>query len=206
MSRNPGQMIRHTPAAERNRQPILEVLAAVLPESGLVLEVASGTGQHVEHFAAALPALQWQPSDPDPDARASIDARIRLAGLDNVRAAIALDVRRTPWPLEAADAIVCINMIHIAPWSAALALLDGAAAVLPPGGVLVLYGPYMRDGVHTAPSNARFDAYLRARDPQWGVRDLREVQAAAAAAGLALDRVLEMPANNLSVVFRKGSG
>ncbi|AOJ06399.1 SAM-dependent methyltransferase [Burkholderia mayonis] len=191
------------PATERNREPILDVLKRVLPARGIVLEIASGTGQHAVHFAAALPDLVWQPTDTEAAARASIAAWAADAALPNLRAPLALDVCVEPWPLAAADAIVCINMIHIAPWAAACALFDGAARVLPDGGVLYLYGPYRRGGAHTAESNAQFDAQLRSRDPAWGVRDLEAVAELGRAAGLALDEIVEMPANNLSVVFRK---
>jgi SAM-dependent methyltransferase len=188
------------PAPERNKGPILDVLQRVLPQTGLVLEIASGTGQHVAHFAAALPNLTWQPSDPDTRGHESI--RAWTEALPNVRAPLVLDVQR-PWPLTHADAIVCINMIHISPWEATLALIDGAARVLPQGGVLFLYGPYRRFGQHTAPSNAAFDASLRATDPAWGVCDLEAVEERAEAVGLRVDEIVEMPANNLSVVFRK---
>ncbi|HYG87490.1 MAG TPA: DUF938 domain-containing protein [Azospirillum sp.] len=187
------------PAAGRNRDPILAVLRRVLPERGTVLEVAGGTGQHAAHFAAALPDLVWQPTDPDPAHRASIAAWTE--GLPNVRPPLALDATRRPWPVERADAVLCINMIHIAPWAACLGLLGGAAEVLAPGAPLVLYGPYRRGGAHTAPSNAAFDADLRARNPEWGVRDLEAVETAAA--GFVLEEVVEMPANNLTVVFRR---
>jgi cyclopropane fatty-acyl-phospholipid synthase-like methyltransferase len=191
------------PAPERNKAPILDVLRRVLPAHGTVLEVASGTGQHVVHFARNLPDLQWQPSDMEEDHRNSIRARVAEAGLANVAPAIALDVLDRPWPVRDIDAIVCINMIHIAPWSAALALLQEARSLLPANGVLLLYGPYRRHGRHTAPSNADFDADLRRRNPEWGVRDLEDVQRHASDAGLALEQVVEMPANNLSVVFRR---
>jgi SAM-dependent methyltransferase len=179
------------------------VLRGALPPSGTVLEVASGTGQHVVHFAGNLPHLQWQPSDPEADHRESIQARIAASGLANVAPPLALDVLDRPWPLRGVDAIVCINMIHIAPWSAALALLQEAGSQLPPRGVLFLYGPYRRGGRDTAPSNAAFDADLRRRNPEWGVRNLEDVQRHAGDAGLELDHVAEMPANNLSVVFRR---
>jgi SAM-dependent methyltransferase len=188
------------PSAERNKEPILQVLRRVLPRAGLVLEVASGTGQHVAHFARALPLLQWQPSDPDPESRASVSAWTEA--LANVRVPIDLDVRG-PWPVARADAVVCINMIHVAPWAAAEALVAGAGKVLGPGGVLFLYGPFRRYGRHTAPSNEAFDASLRVQDPGWGVRDLEAVERLGAAAGFELVEVLEMPANNLSVVLRK---
>ncbi|WP_109479559.1 DUF938 domain-containing protein [Paraburkholderia sp. C35] len=194
---------QHAPAAERNREPILAVLARVLPASGTVLEIASGTGQHAIHFAAALPQLVWQPSDADDEARASIAAWTAHSGLANVRAPLALDVRNASWGIEAADAIVCINMIHISPWASAQALIDGAGRLLGPGGVLFLYGPYRRGGAHTAPSNAAFDAQLQSRNPEWGVRDMEAVVALADAAGFIAEAPVEMPANNFSLVFRK---
>ncbi len=194
----------HAAAADRNRAPILEVLRRVLPPSGLILEIASGTGQHVAFFAAALPALRWQPSDPSTAHLQSISAW--GAGADNVAAPLALDVEAQPWPVARADAIVNINMIHIAPWSATEALFRGAAGVLSPGGVLFLYGPFKRDGRHTAESNQRFDERLRGDDPRWGVRDLGDVQAVAASAGFLAPEIIPMPANNLAVVFRKNEG
>jgi SAM-dependent methyltransferase len=190
------------PAPERNKAPILEVLQRVLPARGTVLEVASGTGQHIVHFAQALPDITWLPSDPEADHRGSILARTTAAGLTNVAPPLTLDVRQRPWPVQA-DAILCINMIHIAPWEAALALLSEAGRLLPANGVLYLYGPYRRDGRDTAPSNADFDADLRRRNPEWGVRNLEDVQRHAADAGLALQEVVAMPANNLSVIFRR---
>lgn len=192
---------RHAPATARNRDPILAVLRDVLPEQGLMLEVASGTGEHAAAFAAALPALDWQPSDPDAEARASIDAW--CADTPNVRPAFALDAAAADWPIERADAILCINMVHISPWAATEGLMDGAERLLAPGAPLYLYGPYRRAGVPTAPSNEAFDADLKARNPAWGLRDLADVTALAASHGLRLDRVVEMPANNLSVVFRR---
>ncbi len=192
---------KHAPATERNRAPILEVLRRVLPPQGLVLEVASGTGQHAVAFAEDLPHLTWQPSDPDPDLRASIRAWSAVANLTNLRDPLDLDAAARDWPLDRADAIVCINMIHIAPWPAGLGLLDGAARLLPAGAPLLLYGPFMRDGRHTAPSNAAFDDSLKARNPAWGVRDLGKVERAAT--GFTLAEVVEMPANNLTVVLRR---
>ncbi|CAN7705557.1 DUF938 domain-containing protein [Cupriavidus necator] len=192
---------RMAPATERNREPILAVLRNVLPASGTVLEIASGTGQHAVHFAAALPGLTWQPSDPEAAARASIAAWTAHAGLANVRAPLALDVCRQPWGIDAADAVVCINMIHIAPWAAAEALFEGAGKLLCPGGVLFLYGPYRRGGAHTAPSNAAFDAQLRATDPDWGVRDMEAVIALGEAQGMRCDEPVPMPANNFSLTF-----
>ncbi len=199
------------PATERNRDPILAVLTRMLaPRDGAaaldgdVLEIASGTGQHVAFFAARLPGLRFQPSDPDPANRTSIAAWVAEAGLANVRAPLALDVMDEPWPIaHPVGAILCINMIHIAPWAATPALMRGAARCLPPGALLYLYGPFMREGRHTAPSNAAFDADLRARDPRWGVRALEQVRDIAHASGLALDEVVEMPANNLSILFRR---
>lgn len=191
------------PAPERNKAPILQVLQRVLPVRGTVLEIASGTGQHIVHFAAALPGITWQPSDPEPDHRRSIQARIAAAGPANVAMPLALDVRERPWPVQDIDAVLCINMIHIAPWDAALALLSEAGRLLPAGGVLYLYGPYRRDGRDTAPSNAAFDADLRLRNPEWGVRNLEDVQREAADSGLLLHEIVEMPANNLSVIFRR---
>lgn len=194
---------RMAPATERNREPILAVLREVLPATGTVLEIASGTGQHAVHFAAALPGVTWQPSDPDAASRASIAAWTAHAGLTNVRAPLALDVRVQPWGLEQADAMVCINMIHISPWASAEALFAGAGAVLSAGGVLYLYGPYRRDGAHTAPSNVAFDAQLRAANPEWGVREMEAVIALGAAQGLRCDAPIPMPANNFSLVFRR---
>jgi SAM-dependent methyltransferase len=196
---------RSSPSTARNRDPILAVLRRVLPAQGLVLEIAEGTGEHAVHFAAHLPRLQWQPSDPDPDARASIDAWRASAALSNLLPSIALDVTADPWPVARADAIVCINMIHISPWAATEGLMAGAARLLPRDGVLFLYGPYRREGRHTAPSNEAFDQDLRRRNPAWGVRDLEEVAALAARNGLDLKEVVEMPANNLSVVFRRSA-
>ena len=196
--------MRQAPAAERNKDAILDVLRQVLPERGLVLEVASGTGQHAVHFAAALSGVSWQPSDPDPENRASIAAYVSASGLKNAAAPIAVDARDASWPIDAADAIVCINMIHIAPWAAAEGLFSGAARLLSEGKPLVLYGPFKRGGRHTAPSNAEFDASLKRRDAAWGVRDLDDVTALAQRHGFELDREVPMPANNLTVVFRRG--
>jgi SAM-dependent methyltransferase len=176
----------------------------VLPSAGLVLEVASGTGQHVVHFARALPALEWLPSDADPAMVEAIESRLETEPLRNIRAPLRLEVHDRPWPIECAAAVVCCNMIHIAPWSAGEALLAGAAAVLAPGGPLILYGPFRVPGRATAPSNEAFDASLRTRNPAWGLRDLGEVTRTAAAYGFALDETVEMPANNLTVVLRRG--
>lgn len=193
--------MRTAPAVARNREPILGVLRDALPADGLVLEIASGTGEHIIHFARALPGLEWQPSDPSAEARRSIAAWIAASGLPNVRQPLALDAASADWPVATADAILCINMVHISPWAATEGLMRGAGRLLGQGGLLFLYGPYRRDGRHTAPSNAAFDADLRAHDPQWGVRDLESVAAEGDANGLLLDRVVEMPANNLSLLF-----
>lgn len=189
------------PATARNREPILEALRRVLPAHGTVLEISSGTGEHATFFGPNLPGLTWQPSDPDPTSRASIAAWIAATGAANVLPPLDIDVRMLVWPIISADAVVCINMIHIAPWEATPALFAGARRLLPPGGMLYLYGPFMRDGRHTAPSNEAFDASLRARNPEWGVRDLENVAAEAAQAGFYAPTVTAMPANNLSVIF-----
>ncbi|MBK1697010.1 DUF938 domain-containing protein [Rhodovibrio salinarum] len=193
----------HAPATQRNRGPILEVLMRLLPAEGTVLEIASGTGEHAVWFAQNLRPLVWQPSDADPEMRSSIDAHAQAQGVRTIQPAIALDVRHTPWPVRQARAVVCINLIHIAPWAAAAGLFAGAAGILPQGAPLVLYGPFKRNGAHTSDSNARFDASLRASDPSWGVRDLEDVDALAAANGFARQEVVEMPANNLTVAYVK---
>lgn len=191
------------PATTRNRDPILSVLARVVPAGARVLEIASGSGEHAVYFASRLPAVSWQPSDPSSDARASIDAWRAEAGVGNVDPALTLDVRSRPWPVDHPfDVVVCMNMIHIAPWAACQALLAEAPLHLVPRGILFLYGPYKRDGEHTAPSNESFDRSLRARDASWGVRDLDDVTRVARANRLHLDEVVEMPANNLSLIFR----
>jgi hypothetical protein len=194
---------QHAPATERNREPILAVLREELPDSGLVLEVASGTGEHAVHFARALPGLTWQPSDPSPDALASIAAWRETQGSANLLAPITLDAASADWPVVAADAIVCINMVHISPWESTLGLMSGAGRLLPFGAPLILYGPWRRAGHPLEPSNAAFDENLKARDPRWGLRLLEDVADCAAASGLDLSGVVEMPANNLTVVFRK---
>jgi len=196
-------MRRHAPAAARNRQPILDVLRQHLPAAGLVLEVASGSGEHVMHFAASLPNLVFQPSDPDSAARASIDDWARTTGLANVRPAVALDAQQAAWPVEQACAVLCSNMIHIAPWAAATGLIAGAGRTLSADGVLYLYGPYRRGGRHTAQSNDAFDRDLRQRNPAWGVRDLEDVAACANENGFSTPEIVEMPANNLSLIFRR---
>jgi SAM-dependent methyltransferase len=190
-------------AAERNRGPILAELQRVLPARGVALEIASGTGQHAAHFAAALPAWQWQPSDPNPAAVASVDAW--CAGITNVRPALGLDVMEAAWPgvPAALDAIFCANLLHIAPWPTCAALMHGAARHLAPHGLLLLYGPYQVDGEPTAPSNVAFDAELRARNPAWGLRRLAEVVQQAEGAGFALRERVAMPANNLLLVLER---
>lgn len=192
-----------SPAVFRNRGPILDVLRTVLPTQGVVLEVASGSGEHISYFAERVRALEWQPSDPSPAARASIAAWTAAERLANVRPPLDLDASAPPWPVSAADAILAINMVHISPWAATLGLLREAARLLPPGGLLYLYGPFIQAGSALAPSNAAFDADLRNRNVAWGLRDLGSVEAAAVAEGLKIETVLPMPANNLSVIVRR---
>ncbi len=189
------------PAVARNRDAILAVLREILPDSGTVLEIASGSGEHAVHVAAALPGLDWLPSDPEPAARRSIAAHALRAGLANIQPPLALDAAAAAWPVARVDGIVCINMIHIAPWAATEGLMAGAGRVLSAGGVLFLYGPFREADRPFAESNAAFDASLRARDPAWGVRDLDAVAAEAARHGLSLVRRVAMPANNLSLIF-----
>jgi SAM-dependent methyltransferase len=196
------------PAAARNRDAILDILRGVLPAKGTVLEIASGSGEHVVHFAHALPALSFQPSDPSPDALASIKAWVAQSGAANILPPLQIDAAAADWPASLAqehapDAILCINMIHIAPWSAAQGLVRHAGALLRPGAPLILYGPFRRAGHPLEPGNAAFDASLRERDPAWGLRELAAVAALAAEAGFGAPEVIEMPANNLSVVFRR---
>lgn len=195
-------MKRSAPATERNREPIAAVLAETLPERGLLLEIASGTGEHAVYFAGRFPALHWQPTDPDPDALDSIRAWREEAGPDNLLEPLRLDASAETWPVASADAILCVNMVHISPWAATMGLMRGAGRLLAAGAPLVLYGPYRRVGVPTAPSNEAFDESLKARNPEWGLRDLEAVEAEAERHGLGLERVVEMPANNLTLVFR----
>lgn len=193
---------RHSPAAERNREPILAQLRRWLPPGGKMLEIASGTGQHAQHFAAGLPGWLWQPTDTNADALASIAAWRADAALPNLLPPIALDVRAPDWPLAGAfDAIFCANLLHIAPWPTCAALMHGAARHLVAGGPLILYGPFLVEGVETAPGNLAFDADLRARDPAWGLRQLADVQAEAAAAGFALRERAALPTNNVMLLF-----
>ena len=195
---------QHAPSAARNRDPIWAVLGPQLPQQGLVLEIASGSGEHTVHFASLTgPQLIFQPSDPDASARASIDAWAAASGLTNIRPALALDAASDAWPIDNADVIVCINMIHISPWTSAVGLVNGASRVLRPSGLLFLYGPYRWAGLHMAASNEAFDTDLRRRNPEWGVRDLEAVADLAASAGFAPPSIAPMPANNLSLFFHR---
>lgn len=195
---------RFAPATQRNREPIRDVLRRFVPPGARFLEIASGSGEHAVFLAPELEAAAWQPTDLDPAALASIDAWRAEDGSGVILPAARLDVTERPWPeLSPADVVFCANMIHISPWAATEGLVAGAGALLAPGGLLVLYGPYKRDGRHTAPSNEAFDASLRARDPSWGVRDLEAVVAEAEPAGFTLVDVVAMPANNLTVVLRR---
>ena len=191
----------------RNRDPILAVLKDVLPQTGLVLEIASGSGEHAAYIGPQFPALVWQSSAPQPDSRQSITGWIDWlsqsgGNVDNLPPPLELDVHDDPWPVVAADAVICINMVHISPWVTTQALLSGAARILPAGGPLYLYGPYLVDGRHTADSNQSFDLDLRRRNPEWGIRDLAKVKEEAACHGLVFDDAIVMPANNFSVIFR----
>lgn len=196
-------MKRHAPAAGRNREPIAAVLTEELPATGLVLEVASGTGEHAVHFARTFPGLAWQPSDPDPDSRSSIEAWRAAEELPNLLSPVALDAAAAVWPVPRAAAVVCINMVHISPPSATQGLLAGAAVILPRGAPLILYGPYLEADVPTAPSNLAFDASLKARNPEWGLRSVDWLDLLAAAHGFTRTRRAAMPANNLTLVYRK---
>lgn len=195
---------QHSPSVARNRDFILDVLRRVLPPAGTVLELGSGSGEHAVHCAAGLPGLVWQPSEADPAALASIAAWVAHAGLPNLAPPLAFDFAAGPWPVAAADAVVAVNVVHYSPWECTRALFAGADRVLPAGGVVYLYGPYRCGGVHTAASNASFDQWLRSVDPRFAVRDLEAVAAEAAACGFRLDERIDMPANNLSLVFRRG--
>ncbi len=196
-------MKRHAPATARNSEPLAEILAAELPQNGLVLEIASGTGEHAVFMAKRFPALDWQPSDCATDALRSVDAWAQEAGFANLRAAIALDAAALEWPIETADAVLCVNMVHISPWEATVGLFAGAARLLPAGAPLVLYGPFVEDDVETAPSNLAFDESLKARDPAWGLRDVADLDALAEARNLHRTARHEMPANNLVLVYRR---
>ncbi len=202
---------QHTPAAERNREPILRALQQILPPQGLALEIASGTGQHVAHFAAGLPGWVWQPSDAQPDAFDSIRGWCAQAGVRQVKAPIQLNVMTSPWPCvdrpfkPSFDAIFCANMLHIAPWATCAALMQGAARHLTPAGRLLVYGPFLEPGTPTSPGNQDFDQSLRQRDPSWGIRQLDDVAQEASRAGLRLHQRIEMPTNNLLLVFVRKS-
>ena len=194
---------RSAPAALRNREPIAEVLGDWLPTSGLVLEIASGTGEHVAYFARAFPSLDWQPSDVEPVALASIESWRREANVANLRSPVELDASSPDWSIASADAVLSINMVHISPWASALGLIAGSARILPSGGPLILYGPWTKGEVETAPSNLAFDADLKRRNPEWGLRLVEDFAAAAEKAGLALQDQREMPANNRMLLLRK---
>lgn len=196
---------RSAPAALRNRELIADVLAGWLPATGSVLEIASGTGEHVVHFAARFPALEWQPSDVHEEALRSIAAWRAEIGLSNVRPPVELDVSSAPWPIERADAVLNINMVHISPWAASLGLLDGAAAILSAGAALTLYGPWLSDEIETAASNLAFDAQLKSVDPSWGLRRVEDFSNEAEARGFALAEKQPMPANNLMLLFRRAA-
>jgi SAM-dependent methyltransferase len=196
-------MKRHAPAADRNKEHILGVLREFLTEPAFVVTIAEGSGQHVVHFAKHLPDVTFLPTDTDPDAVASIAAYVDAAGCTNVRPATLLDAVSDEWPIERADLIVCINMIHISPWSATEGLFRGAARILPPGGFLITYGPYRFSGKFLAPSNEEFDASLRARNAEWGVRDVDDLELVAAAFGMEIEGTVPMPANNHCIVFYK---
>lgn len=196
-------MKRVAPSAARNREPIAAVLSEELPATGLVLEVASGTGEHAVHFARAFPTLEWQPSDPDPEALASIGAWREDEGLPNLLAPLELDVCALPWPLGRIDALVCVNMVHISPPHSTECLLAGAQALLGPDAPLILYGPYLEANVETAPSNLEFDAWLKARNPEWGLRELEWLDSLAEGRGFTRTRRVAMPANNLTLIYRR---
>ena len=193
---------RSAPAALRNREPIADVLADWLPSAGTVLEVASGTGEHAVWFAERFPNLTWQPSDTHPDAQASIDAWRKASGLSNIAEPLTINASSRDWPIERANAVLNINMAHISPWAASLGLIAGAARVLPEGGPLILYGPWLKGDIETAASNVAFDADLKGRDPQWGLRRVEDFAAAASVQGFELAEQRQMPANNLMLLFR----
>jgi SAM-dependent methyltransferase len=196
-----GEAKRYAPATERNRDAIVDVLKDILPPQGLVLEIASGTGEHIVHFAQQFPNLTWQPSDPDPAALASIAAWSAEAACANLNPPMHIDAS-ADWNVDHADAIICINMVHISPWHATLGLMQNAARVLAKGAALYLYGPYLQSGLPTAPSNAHFDESLKSRNPEWGLRSVEAVAVEADIVGLRMTDVIQMPANNLSLIFR----
>jgi hypothetical protein len=194
---------RSAPAALRNREPIAEVLSEWMPPSGLVLEIASGTGEHAVYFAERFPALEWQPSDVHPEALTSIDAWRAEVRLPNIRPPVVIDASAPDWPIDRADAVLSINMVHISPWASAIGLLDGAARLLSPGAPLIMYGPWLKGDIPTAEGNLAFDADLKRLDPEWGLRQVEDFAAAADERGLALDRTRAMPANNLMLLLRR---
>jgi Protein of unknown function (DUF938) len=198
-----GAAKRYAPATERNRDAIADVLAEILPATGTVLEIASGTGEHLVHFATRFPSITWQPSDYDEAGLASIAAWSAEADLPNILPPVRLDAAALDWPINQTDMILCINMVHISPWEATTGLLKGAGRVLSAGRVLCLYGPYRRADAPTAPSNESFDVSLKSRNPNWGLRSVEDVVDVAREQGLVLDRLIEMPANNLSLIFRR---
>lgn len=196
---------RSAPAAQRNRDPIAEVLAEWLPKQGIVLEIASGTGEHAVHFAGRFPGLEWQPSDLDPGALQSIRAWREAEGLANLREPVVLNAAAADWPIDRADALLSINMVHISPWSSALGLLDGAARLLEEGSPLILYGPWLSGEIETVASNLQFDSDLKQRNPEWGLRRVEDFATEAAKRSLFLEESRQMPANNLMLLFRKGT-
>lgn len=191
------------PATERNRTPILDVLSRILSEKGEILEIASGSGEHIVHFAKAFPEITWHPSDLENDCLTSIQAWIDHEQLENINTPLSLDTTENNWPDFVLDALLCINMVHISPWEATTGLMDKAARYLKKGGILYLYGPYRRNGQHTAPSNASFEEWLKEKDPEFGVRHMEEVETEASRNGLTLSQIIDMPANNFSLVFIK---
>lgn len=195
---------RHAPATLRNRDAIIDVLRTVLPERGIALEVASGSGEHVAAFAAAFPRLDWQPSDPDRAALRSIAAWRAEAALPNVAPPVLLDASDEIWPVARAHAVLCINMVHISPWTATVGLFRGSANVLRAGAPLIIYGPYLEDDVEPAPSNLAFDRSLKGRNPEWGLRNVADLDRVAADFGFGREHRLEMPANNLILIYRQG--
>lgn len=195
---------RHAPATLRNRDAIVAILETVLPETGLIVEIASGSGEHAVHFAKAFPNLCWLPSDPDPAALRSIAAWADEAALDNLAAPLLIDAADpNGWTVGNIGAILCINMTHISPWIATVGLFDNGAKLLQPGAPLIIYGPYMRAGHAPAPSNLAFDESLKARNGSWGIRSLEDVSALAESSGFTLEAVHEMPANNLTIIYRR---
>jgi cyclopropane fatty-acyl-phospholipid synthase-like methyltransferase len=204
LTRTIGLTVRqHAPHADRNKGPIVDVLRRVLPDVGIVLEIGSGTGQHITHFAREFPGVEWQPSDYDQVAVASIESYRRESRLPNVREPLLLEVRKRTWGNGLLDAVVAIDLVHVTSWSVCEGLFDGARRHLKPSGVLVMYGPFKQEGGFQAPENATLDAALRAKNPDWGLRDLEAVAALGMARGLLVEQVVDMPANNVAVVFRK---